>query len=169
MKQSITILGIDPGFAIVGWGLIQKTDKGIEYRTCGAIITDKNESFNKRLSIIYEQLQEIITVHRPNIIAIEQLYFSKNAKTALAVGHARGVILLAAEQNKIPVAEYGPLTVKQTITGDGKAEKKQMQSMVKQILHLNEIPKPDDIADAVAIALTHAYQVSLNIITKNNK
>jgi crossover junction endodeoxyribonuclease RuvC len=155
--NAVTIVGIDPGYAIVGWGQIQLERSTIRYQDCGAIITQPDISFSQRLSMIYTELTSLLTTIRPDIIAIEQLFFSVNAKTAMAVAQARGVILLTANQLAIPIVEYGPLQVKQSITGDGRADKHQVQAMVKKILHLSTVPKPDDVADAVAIALTHAY------------
>lgn len=157
VKQSEIILGIDPGFAIVGWGLIEKRGTILKYLSCGAITTQPRLTFAERLHQIHAEMNNLITITKPTILALEQLFFSTNVKTAINVAHARGVILLTAVQHRIPVAEYGPLTIKQTITGDGKAEKKQMQKMVQKILKLDTIPKPDDVADAVAIALTHSY------------
>jgi crossover junction endodeoxyribonuclease RuvC len=151
------ILGIDPGYATLGWGIIKKEKSIITFLHCGAIFTAAELSFEKRLDEIYKSLSLLFETYKPDEVALEKLYFSTNTKTALDVAHARGVILLSCVQHHIPVASYGPLTVKQTITGDGKADKLQVQTMVKRILKLSSIPKPDDVADAVAIALTHAY------------
>lgn len=153
----MVILGIDPGFAILGWGLIEKKGNQLNYLQCGAIVTSKEKTLSERLHELSVQLETLLNTLKPDEIAIEQLYFSTNTKTALDVAHARGVILLSCFKNGIRVAEYGPLTVKQTIAGDGKADKLQVQTMVKRTLKLSTIPKPDDIADALAIAMTHGY------------
>ncbi len=155
------ILGIDPGFAITGYGIIDARERNcpkmIDY---GCIITDSKYKFSERLEILHTELDKIIKKHKPSLIAVEELFFCKNVKTALMVGHARGVILLAAIKNKIPLSELTPLQVKQGITGYGKADKGQMQKMVKIILGLKEIPKPDDAADALAIAITAVNRIS---------
>ncbi|MFH0853999.1 MAG: crossover junction endodeoxyribonuclease RuvC [bacterium] len=153
--QNKIILGIDPGFAITGYGIIEKIGKRemrmIDY---GCIATDKDMSFSERLKIIYAELNIIIKKCEPDLIAVEELFFCKNVKTALMVGHARGVVLLTAMQAGISLKELTPLQVKQGITGYGKADKKQIQKMVQVILKLKEMPKPDDAADALAVAIT---------------
>ncbi len=154
----MVILGIDPGYATIGWGVIQKKGTTISFLQCGSILTPKNLIFGERLHMVSRGLDTLIMKYKPDQVAIEQLYFSKNTKTALDVAHARGVILLSCYQHNIPVASYGPLTVKQTIAGHGKADKEQVQTMVKRLLKLSAVPKPDDVADAIAIALTHAYR-----------
>jgi len=161
MRDTKVILGIDPGFAITGYGIIEKTGKTeIKFLDYGCIITDSKQDFSERLEIIYRELCEIINKYKPSLIAVEELFFCKNVKTALKVGHARGVILLAAINNKILLKELTPLQVKQGITGYGKADKKQIQKMVRVILNLKEIPKPDDAADALAIAITVSNSAS---------
>ncbi len=151
------IMGVDPGYQRVGWALVE-SDKGqnkpLDY---GCLETLKNKSVELRLLSIFEQLSKLVKKYQPAAMAVEELYFASNAKTVIGVGQARGVILLTAAQNKIPVTSYTPLTVKQTICGSGTADKKQVQKMIMRILHLREMPKPDDAADALAIALTHAY------------
>lgn len=168
------ILGIDPGTAIVGFGLIECKKnklKNIEY---GCIYTSKDENMNRRLKKIFENLSELIDRFKPDAIAVEEIFYFKNNKTVISVSQARGVILLAAELKKIPIFEYTPLQVKMGITGYGRAEKKQIQLMVKKILNLDTIPKPDDAADALAIAVTHAHSnmssiPQNDIITLKNK
>ncbi|MFH0856278.1 MAG: crossover junction endodeoxyribonuclease RuvC [bacterium] len=151
------ILGIDPGFAITGYGIIEVAGKSdIKMIDYGCITTESKYEFPERLEILHNELEAVIKKYDPSLIAVEELFFCKNVKTALMVGHARGVILLGAIQNKIPLAELTPLQVKQGITGYGKADKRQMQKMVKIILGLKEIPSPDDAADALAIAITAA-------------
>jgi len=153
----LKILGIDPGTATTGWGVI--TFEGGKFKTegCGCILTPAKQNQAKRLAHIYSELQKIIKQTKPDVFAIEKLFFINNIKTAMTVGEARGIYLLVAQQHKLPIFEYTPLQVKQGLTGYGKAEKKQVQMMVKNILKLKEIPKPDDMADALAIAITHAY------------
>lgn len=156
----MVILGIDPGVARLGWAVIetQSSPRPLAY---GCITTEKTDPLPKRLLISYQALTIIMKRYHPDAVSIEDLFFSKNAKTAISVGEARGVVLLVAAQQKTDVISYSPLTVKQTICGDGAADKKQVGKMVTQILKLKEVPKPDDTADAIAIALTHAYSYRL--------
>ncbi len=151
------ILGIDPGIAIVGFGVIEIIKKKIMVVGYGAITTSTDQSFAQRLLTIQSNMQSLIETYNPTTCGMEELYFSKNVKTAMAVSHARGVILCAVEGQGIPVSSYSPTTVKQVLTGYGAAEKKQMQYMVKETLHLKKIPKPDDVADALAVAVCHYY------------
>ncbi|HLS53048.1 MAG TPA: crossover junction endodeoxyribonuclease RuvC [Tissierellaceae bacterium] len=149
------ILGIDPGIAIVGYGLIEcrgNSFKAIEY---GTIVTDSKLLFPDRLKIVYDKLGEIIDEYKPNDMAIEELFFNKNIKTAIKVGQARGVEILAGVNKGLDIYEYTPLQIKQAIVGYGRAEKRQVQEMVKLLLNLKEIPKPDDAADALAVAICH--------------
>ncbi len=152
------ILGIDPGTAKIGFGVINKTRelKLIEY---GCIQTPKNLKDSQRLIKLHEQLQKIIKKHKPDMVAVEDLFFFKNLKTAISVSQARGVILLTAAKLKVPISEYTPLQIKQAVTGYGRAEKKQVQKMVKMILNLKKIPKPDDAADALAAAICCAHSI----------
>lgn len=151
------ILGIDPGIAIVGYGLIDEIRGDVKPVQYGSIQTPKEMTTAARLRQIYLGMQEIITQYKPDMMAIEKLFFNTNTTTAFAVGQARGVILLAAEEANIPIYEYTPLQVKQAVVGYGKAEKKQIQVMVRILLNLKEVPKPDDVADALGIAITHAH------------
>src|SRR5690625_95509 len=149
------ILGIDPGIAIVGYGLIEcrgNSFKAIEY---GTIVTDSKLLFPDRLKIVYDKLGEIIDEYKPDDMAIEELFFNKNIKTAIKVGQARGVEILAGVNKGLDIYEYTPLQIKQAIVGYGRAEKRQVQEMVKLLLNLKEIPKPDDAADALAVAICH--------------
>jgi crossover junction endodeoxyribonuclease RuvC len=154
----VVVLGIDPGIATLGWGIINKTEE-VTYRVeaYGCINTDKRSLFSRRLEEIHKKLSKIIKKYEPDIAAIEQLFFAKNVKTAISVGEARGVAILAAVESNLPVAEYTPLQVKQSLVGYGRAEKKQMQKMLKILLDLKDIPKPDDAADALAVALCHLH------------
>jgi len=151
------ILGIDPGFAIVGFGVLEYIDnkfKTIEY---GQITSPANAPMNKRIKMIYDDVAYLMNKHKPGSMAIESLFFNTNQKTAMNVAMARGALMLAAENQNIEISEYTPLQVKQAVVGYGRAEKKQVQLMVQTILGLDEIPKPDDAADALALAITHAH------------
>ncbi len=151
------VLGIDPGYAIIGWGVIDY--KGNTYRPIafGAITTDAGTDFNRRLEIIYDEMVDILSKCKPDALAIEKLYFTTNVTTAIAVAQARGVILLAAQKAGVKVYEYTPLQVKTAVTGYGKAKKPQVMEMTRRLLHLKNVPKPDDTADALAIAICHTH------------
>jgi crossover junction endodeoxyribonuclease RuvC len=151
------ILGIDPGTAIMGYGLIAQQGNRLKSIKYGVLRTAATLPLAARLLQIHQGLEAIIQEYQPDAVAVEELFFNKNTRTALAVGQARGVILLAAEQAGVEIAEYTPLQVKQGVVGYGRAEKKQIQEMVKMLLCLEEIPKPDDAADALAIAICHAH------------
>ena len=151
------ILGIDPGFAIVGWGIIDSERGNIRPVAYGAITTPAHTSLESRLLTIQRDLESLIEKYKPDEMAIEELFYNNNAKTVINVGQARGVLILAGENHNVPVFEYTPLQVKQGVVGYGRAEKKQVQQMVKNILGLHEVPKPDDTADALAIAICHAH------------
>lgn len=148
--------GIDPGYAIVGWGAISFQSNTYKALGFGSIETQAHTDFNQRLEYIYDELYAILERCRPDAIAIERLYFQNNQKTAIMVAQARGVILLAAQKLKIPIYEYTPLQVKTAVTGWGKAKKPQVMEMTRRLLKLSEVPKPDDTADALAIAICHA-------------
>ena len=150
------IMGIDPGTARLGWGVIEK-NKSITSPIVFGCITTQPEAPELRLAVIYKELSGLLKKHKPEALAIEDLFFATNAKTVIPVAQARGVALLSASQAKIPVTSYTPLVIKQTITGSGRAEKEQVQKMVQILLKLKEVPKPDDTADALAVALTHAF------------
>lgn len=151
------ILGIDPGYAIVGYGVLDYVGNKFTPVEFGAITTDAGLDFPKRLKYIYDSLTNIINIHKPEYLSIEELFFNTNVKTAIAVGHARGVLVLAAENCGIPIYEYTPLQIKQAVTGYGRADKNQVQQMVKMFLGLQKVPKPDDTADALAVAICHAH------------
>lgn len=155
------ILGIDPGIARVGWAAIKTHVPDPIPLSYGCITTEKIHDPQMRLAQIYDAVLLLCKKFKPVCMSVEDLYFATNAKTAIGVGQSRGVILLAAAKQKIPVVSYSPLTVKRTITGDGKADKKQVERMVVRILKLKVAPKPDDTADALAIAMTHAYSYKL--------
>ena len=152
------ILGIDPGTATVGYGLIDEIDGQLTVISYGAIITKPQDGDTaRRLQIIYQELDELITSFEPDVAAVEELFFGRNTTTAIKVGQARGVILLALANAGLPVAEYSPPKIKESVSGYGNASKQQVQFMVQSILNLEEVPKPDDAADGLAVALTH-YQ-----------
>jgi crossover junction endodeoxyribonuclease RuvC len=152
----VKILGIDPGTATVGFGIIESDGHKHSLIDAGIITTPANQALELRLKTIYEAVQELIKLNKPEVMVIEKLYFAKNVTTAISVSHARGVIMLAAALNKLKVAEYTPLQIKQSLTGYGRADKAQVQEMVRVFLSLKERPKQDDCADALATALTHA-------------
>lgn len=149
------ILGIDPGLALVGYGIIDVENYNTKMVDYGVITTDAKDSLPKRLECIYDLLNDLINIYKPEEVAMEELFFNKNVKTAITVGHARGVEILACRNNYLDIYEYTPLQIKQAITGYGRADKKQIQEMVKILLKLESIPKPDDAADALAVAITH--------------
>lgn len=151
------ILGIDPGYAIVGYGAVEYDN--VKFRTLGfgAITTSPETVFDRRLLEIYSDMCVVLDKFRPDCMSIEKLYFNTNITTGIDVAHARGVIMLAAVQRKIPIYEYTPLQVKMAVTGYGRAEKHQVQEMTKNILGLEQIPKPDDTADALAMAICHGH------------
>jgi crossover junction endodeoxyribonuclease RuvC len=154
----MTILGIDPGIARTGWAIVhQKSKSVIKSVKYGCIETHKDTPEELRLVHLYTQITKLIATYSPGCVTVEKLFFASNQKTATTVGQARGVIVLAAGIHKLPVYSYTPLQVKQAITGYGRAEKMQIQRMVQSILKLSYIPKPDDTADALAVAITHCY------------
>ena len=164
------IFGIDPGTNITGYGIIEKKNGKLHARKYGCIKTDKKEKFSVRLAIIYEELIRLIKKYKPSISSIEEIFFSENTKTAISVGEARGVSILASEHCGLEVFEYTPLQIKQALVGYGRAEKQQVQKMVKILLTLNEIPKPDDAADALAVAICHANSyISSRVPIPNNR
>lgn len=151
------IIGIDPGYAIVGFGIIEYDNGRFKVIDYGAVTTSPDMDFNRRIEIIYDDVSQILDIYKPESLAIEKLYFQNNQKTAIDVAEARGVILLSAVKRRLLIREYTPLEVKKSVTGYGKAVKKQVQEMTKRILRLPKIPKPDDTADALAIAVCHAH------------
>ena len=150
------VLGIDPGYAILGWGVLDVEGNHFKVIAYDSILTDKDTPMPRRLQELHMGLKEIIEKYKPDEAAIEELYFNNNAKTAIMVGEARGVAVLACADGGLRIAEYTPLQIKQALVGYGRADKKQVQQMVKTILNLEKVPKPDDTADAIAIAICHA-------------
>ena len=160
------VLGIDPGTATTGYGLVlQASDGSLQEVDHGVILTPAKLPMPERLMLLYKQLQEIILLHRPESSAVEELFFQRNVKTAISVGQGRGVVLLALAQAGLPVAEYPPNVIKQAVTGYGGADKHQMQEMVKLLLGMDRIPKPDDAADALAVAICHLHSARLTNLT----
>lgn len=155
------ILGIDPGYAIVGFGVIDYENQHFRLVDMGAITTEADMPFEARIKAIYLDMCELIQTYKPQEMSIEKLFFNTNQKTAIDVAQARGVTILPAIMNSIPIFEYTPLQVKSSIVGYGRAEKKQVQEMVRTMLHLKDVPKPDDTADAVALAITHALSLTV--------
>ncbi|MBE6920905.1 MAG: crossover junction endodeoxyribonuclease RuvC [Ruminococcaceae bacterium] len=150
------ILGIDPGYGITGFGVIESEQGQNRLITCGAITTPAGMDFSARLEIIYEDMRKLLSETKPDAVAIEELFFGQNVTTGIGVAQSRGVILLAIRQAGLEVTSYKPMQVKQALVGYGNATKHQMMDMTKRLLHLNAMPKPDDAADAIAIALCHA-------------
>lgn len=160
------ILGIDPGYGITGFGIVEAQRNSMQLLRCGAITTPPNTEFNWRLGVIYNDMQELLMMAKPDAVAIEELFFGQNVTTGIKVAQARGVILLAVQQANVPVFEYKPMQVKQAVVGYGSATKHQVMEMTKRLLHLDAVPKPDDAADAVAIALCHARS-STSLLAQN--
>ncbi|MCL2838919.1 MAG: crossover junction endodeoxyribonuclease RuvC [Oscillospiraceae bacterium] len=151
------VLGIDPGFAIVGYGVVDYVGNKFSVVDYGAVMTKAGENIFDRLKVIYDEVAQIIERVNPDCVAIEELFFNTNTKTAITVAEARGILIIAALNAGVPVFEYTPLQVKQAVTGYGRADKNQVQQMIKVILNLEKVPKPDDVADALAIAICHAH------------
>lgn len=150
------IIGIDPGTGILGFGVVDVVKGRARLVTAGVVTTPAHTPLDERLEDIFDSLTEIIAETKPDVMSIEKLFFAQNVTTAMSVSHARGVAMLTGRKAKLPIAEYTPLQIKQTLTGYGKADKKQVQEMVRLHLNLKAIPKPDDAADALAAAITHS-------------
>lgn len=163
------VIGIDPGTAITGYGIVNEAPDGsLEAIDFGVIRTPAGLSSEKRLVQLYQRLQDVILLHRPDSGSVEKIFFQRNVSTAISVGQARGVILLALGEAGIEVSEYSPLEVKQAVTGYGGAEKKQIQQMVGTLLELPEIPHPDDAADALAVAICHLHSIRMKRLAEIN-
>lgn len=158
------VMGIDPGFAITGYGVVKYIGNKFTVLGYGVVSTKASMAFPERLKTLNNRLEELIVNYQPDAISVEELFFSKNIKTAISVAHGRGVAILSAARSGANIYEYTPLQVKQAVVGYGRAEKTQVQQMVKAILNLKEIPKPDDAADALAIAICHAHSFKVNNI-----
>lgn len=156
------VLGIDPGTATTGYGLVRENpDSSLAAVDHGVILTPAKMPMPERLATLYEKLNEIVLLHRPDSSAVEKLFFQKNVKTAISVGQGRGVVLLALAQAKLPIGEYTPLEIKQAVAGYGGADKQQMQEMVRMLLNMDKRPTPDDAADALAVAICHLHSAKL--------
>jgi len=159
------VLGIDPGTATTGYGLVRETETGPALVAYGIIQTPAGAPMPDRLRMIYQELKKLIALHGPDSAAVEKLFFQRNVTTAMSVGQARGVALLALAEAGVSVGEYTPREVKQAVAGYGSADKPQMQQMVRAVLNLNEIPKPDDAADALAVAICHLHSARMKALT----
>jgi crossover junction endodeoxyribonuclease RuvC len=157
----VLVLGIDPGTAITGYGLVHEQDDGLSLVECGVITTPSSQRLPERLQTIYRDLSEVIGKWQPEEAAVEELFFSRNVRTALSVGQARGVALLALVDAGLPIFEYKPLEIKQAVAGYGGADKQQVQEMVRMLLNLDRVPQPDDAADAVAVAVCHIHSARM--------
>lgn len=155
-------MGIDPGIAIVGFGFIDKNGSKLTPVQYGCIQTEAHTPDEDRLLHVYEGTVQLIEKYQPDTVAFEKLFFNRNVTNAMSVSQARGVMILAAKQKGLPIAEYTPMQVKQAVVGYGKAEKRQVQEMIRMFLNLQKIPKPDDVADALAVAVCHAHSYVLN-------
>lgn len=160
------VMGIDPGIAIVGFGVVDRQGNQLKAVEYGSIQTEAGLLVQTRLKQIYDACTKLFHQYRPDVIAIEKLFFNRNVTTAFTVGQARGVMMLAAEEAGIPITEYTPLQVKMAVVGYGQAQKRQVQEMVKMLLHLPQIPKPDDVADALAIAICEAHSSTTHSFQK---
>ncbi|MGH7657711.1 MAG: crossover junction endodeoxyribonuclease RuvC [Gemmatimonadales bacterium] len=155
------VLGIDPGTQVIGYGVVEPTRTRIpRLLECGVLRTDPDVALGARLKTIHDGITELIERHRPDVVAVEGIFYARNARTTMVLGHARGVILLCAEQAGVTIAEYSPATVKKTVVGRGGAMKNQIGYMVQQLLRLQQPPEPADAADGVAIALTHVLRLA---------
>ncbi len=153
------VLGIDPGTARLGYGVVERQGSQLRMLDYGCHETIKDRPLEQRLLLIHEAIDDLISTHRPEAVGVERLFFNKNVQTAMAVGQARGVVLLTAAQHGLPVLEYGPHEVKLAVTGYGKAPKDQVQRMVQMVLSMDQLPKPDDAADALAVAVCTAHAI----------
>lgn len=159
------ILGVDPGLNISGYGLIYSSSHRLQFVAAGKIQSNKKNSFAERLRDIYDGITAVIQQHHPDLFVIEETFYNKNAKTSLILGHARGVLMLAAAKNGIPLFEYPAKVVKKSLTGNGNASKEQVRYMVERILHTSDLPPEMDISDALAIALTHHHHLKFQQLT----
>ena len=161
------VLGVDPGTAITGYGLVREEEGGLTLVDCGVITTPAGQPLPERLQTIYCGLADVARKYQPQQAAVEELFFSRNVRTALSVGHARGVALLALVDAGLAIHEYKPLEIKQAITGYGGADKQQVQEMVRLLLNLDHVPQPDDAADAVAVAVCHIHSARMTALIED--
>lgn len=160
------VLGIDPGTATTGYGFVREVETGPVLVAYGAVLTPAGAPMPERLRTLFRELTQLIALHRPDSAAVEKLFFQRNVSTAMTVGQARGVALLALAEAGVPTGEYTPKEVKQAVAGYGGADKPQMQQMVRAILNLHDVPKPDDAADALAVAICHLHSMKLKALTE---
>jgi crossover junction endodeoxyribonuclease RuvC len=165
----VLVLGIDPGLATTGYGLVRESKGGLQAVAYGVVTTTAKRSLPERLQQLYKELSDLIQTHRPDEGAVEELFFSRNVRTAMSVGQARGVALLAMANANLPVADYTPLTIKQAVSGFGGADKVQMQTTVKMLLRLENVPRPDDAADALAVAICHLHSARMKQLLRNSR
>ena len=158
------VLGVDPGTATTGYGVVEETEAGLQALAYGVVTTPAKQPLPERLQTIHRELTRLAREWQPDAAAVEELFFSANVRTAMSVGQARGVVLLALADVGLTVAEYSPLTVKQALTGYGRADKRQMQEMVRMLLNLAEVPRPDDAADALAVAVCHLHSARMRAL-----
>ena len=164
-RDGMLVIGIDPGTAITGYGLVREdADGSLEMVDFGVILTSAEAPMPERLLLLHEKLQEVLILHHPDSGAVEKLFFQRNVRTALSVGQARGVAMLSLAEERIPVAEYTPLEVKQAVAGFGGADKQQVGQMVRALLGLAEVPEPDDAADALAVAVCHIHSARMRAL-----
>ncbi|GMA59829.1 crossover junction endodeoxyribonuclease RuvC [Alicyclobacillus fastidiosus] len=169
--NALRVLGIDPGIARLGYGVVDVEGSSLRCVTYGCIETDAHTPLAVRLQTIFHRLTDILLTHHPSVMAVEELFFNRNTTTAFTVGQARGVALLSAAEQSVVIAEYTPMQVKQAVTGYGRADKRQIQQMVKVLLGLAELPKPDDAADALAIAIAHGHSAPIDrlVVRESNR
>lgn len=160
------ILGVDPGASVTGYGVVARSGGAVSLLECGVIRTDASMPLPQRLREIYEGVGEVLARHRVNEVAVEGVFYAKNARTSIILGHARGAILLAATMKDLPVSEYSPAEIKNAVTGTGRATKEQVQFMVQRLLRLKEPPRPNDAADGVAVALCHCQSGVLRLVSR---
>ncbi len=165
MLQSVRVMGVDPGIARMGFGIVDAFGNRLQSIHYGCLTTPAHTPIERRLHQLYHELCELLIQYRPDFLAVEELFFNRNTTTAFTVGQARGIAILAGAEHGSQLAEYTPMQVKQAVTGYGHADKQQVQMMVKTLLHLESVPKPDDTADALAIAITHAHASPFQIKT----
>lgn len=163
----MVIFGIDPGFATIGYGVIDYTGNRFHAIEYGVMTTPAHTPFSERLEGIFDQVALLLDKHKPDAVAMEELFFNTNITTGIQVAHARGVLVLGAKKQNIPIYEYTPLQVKQAITGYGRAEKRQVMEMTKMFLNLDKIPRPDDAADALALAICHAHSAGSSLYSED--
>jgi crossover junction endodeoxyribonuclease RuvC len=163
------VLGIDPGTATTGYAIVEETKGRLKLITIGVITTPAKTPLPSRLQQIYRELEEIVSEHQPDASAVEELFFSRNARTAMSVGHARGVTLLALADADLDIAEYTPMQIKQAVTGYGNADKHQVQEMVRMLLNLDAVPRPDDAADAAAVAICYLHRIKLDSLAQRSR